>query len=145
MKDIGLEFKEKRNEIGISIEEVGDDLKIDPILIENLEEGNNKVFKDIIELKDIITNYAKYLGLDYDKILDDLNDYLFEKTSKISVEDIKERLAKSTPVEKKIKSPYTVEFKNKKDRSKLFIIIAILLIVILLGLFYIVLRMILVG
>ena len=85
MKEIGEEFKEKREEIGITIEEVSSDLGKDVILIENLESGNHKVFKDILELKDMVKTYAKYLGLDDEKLLGELDDFLFEKTSKISI------------------------------------------------------------
>ena len=92
MKEIGEQFKEKREEIGITLEEVSSDLNKDIILVENLESGNHKVFKDILELKDMVKIYAKYLGLDDEKLLGDLDDFLFEKTSKISIEDIKERL-----------------------------------------------------
>lgn len=142
MKDIGEQFREKREEIGISIEEVSSDLKIDSVLIDNLEDGNSKVFKDVLELKDIITNYAKYLGLDSDKLLDELNDYLFEKTSKISLEDIKVSVNKEKQ-EKKIKSPYTMEVKNT-DYSYTLIIIALIIMLILL-LFYLILKKVLIG
>lgn len=146
MKEIGEQFKEKREEIGITIDEVSQDLKIEAILIDNLEDGNNKVFKDVLELKNIIEMYAKYLGLDSDKLLDDLNDYLFEKTSKISLEDIKVSLSSAKKEEKdvkKIKSPYTKE--TKKSSSLFTILIIMSIIVIVLGLFYIVLRKLLVG
>ena len=108
MKEIGESFKEKREEIGITLEEVSKDLGIKEVLLENLEEGNAKVFKDILEIKDTIESYSKYLGLDTEKIMDEYNDYLFEKTSKISINDIKERLEKTNKekVVKKIKSPY---------------------------------------
>ena len=95
MKEIGEEFKEKREEIGITIEEVSNDLCKDVILVENLESGNHKVFKDILELKEMVRIYAKYLGLDEEKILGELDDFLFEKTSKISIDDIKERWKKN--------------------------------------------------
>ena len=54
MKEIGESFKEKREEIGITLEEVSKDLGIKEVLLENLEEGNAKVFKDILEIKDTI-------------------------------------------------------------------------------------------
>ena len=92
MKEIGEQFREKREEIGISIEEVSNDLSRDVIIIENLENGNHKVFKDILDLKDMVRIYAKYLGLDDEKLLEQLDDFIFEKTSKISVEDIEDRL-----------------------------------------------------
>ena len=39
MKDIGLKLKEKREENGVSIEEVAEDLKMRPSQIISLEEG----------------------------------------------------------------------------------------------------------
>ena len=115
MKEIGEIFSEKRKEIGITIDEMSKDLKIDKLLIENLAEGNIKAFKDIVELKDVITSLSKYLGLDGESIIDDLNDYLFEKTSKISVDDIKSVYSKEKE-ERKIKSPYTIETIEKKNK-----------------------------
>ena len=141
MKEIGEEFKSKREEIGITIDEVSNDLEKDAILIENLESGNHKVFKDVIELKDMIALYAKYLGLDEEKLLGELDDFLFEKTSKISIEDIQERLKqdreKNKDKEKKIRTPYTIEFPTKKNLTIVFIV---LLVVIILIIFYIFLR-----
>ena len=141
MKEIGETFKEKREEIGITLEEVSSDLAKDVLLIENLENGNHKVFKDILELKDMVRIYAKYLGLDDEKLLGDLDDFLFEKTSKISIEDIQERLkqekAKKKEEEKKIRTPYTLEIKEKKSFT---LMIIIFIVVILLVLFYILLR-----
>ena len=142
MKEIGEIFSEKRKEIGITIDEMSKDLKIDKLLIENLEEGNIKAFKDIVELKDVITSLSKYIGLDGESIIDDLNDYLFEKTSKISVDDIKSVYSKEKE-ERKIKSPYTIETIEKKNKIK-FTIIVILVLIILVMLYFL-LRNILVG
>jgi len=137
MKEIGEEFKTKREEIGITIEEVSSDLKRDAILIENLENGNSKVFKDVLELKEVVSSYAKYLGLDDEKFMEELNDFLFEKTSKISIEDIQERLKEEQAIkkqnEKKVRTPYTLEFEKKKSFT---IIIIVSLIIIILIIFY---------
>lgn len=140
MNEIGESFKEKREEIGITVAEASNDLKIDSILIENLESGNHKVFKDILELKDTISSYAKYLGLESEELLDELNDYLFETTSKISIDDIKERLEKEkkeNEEKKKIKTPYTLETEKKKSYTA--VMIGFLIIVILV-VFYIILK-----
>lgn len=140
MKEIGEEFKEKREEIGITIEEVSNDLCKDVILVENLESGNHKVFKDILELKEMVRIYAKYLGLDEEKILGELDDFLFEKTSKISIDDIKERLKQEQVKkkdEKKIRTPYTIEMENKKNKTLIMILIIAL---ILLVIFYVLLK-----
>ena len=139
MNEIGDIFKEKREEIGITTGEVASDLKKDPILIENLESGNHKVFKDILELKDTISSYAKYLGLNDEELLDKLNDYLFETTSKISIEDIKERLKqdKDEKEEKKVKTPYTLEVVKKKNLTAVIIGFIVLVILVI---FYVVLK-----
>lgn len=140
MKEIGEEFKEKREEIGITIEEVSSDLGKNVILIENLESGNHKVFKDILELKDMVKTYAKYLGLDDEKLLGELDDFLFEKTSKISIEDIQERLKQEEAKrkeEKKVRTPYTLEFENKKN---LTLVAILFIVVVILVLFYVLLK-----
>ena len=140
MKEIGEQFKEKREEIGITIEEVSNDLSRDVIVIQNLENGNHKVFRDILDLKDMVRIYAKYLGLDDEKLLEELDDFIFEKTSKISASDIEEKLKEEQEKkkeEKKVHTPYTLELKNKKD----FTLVAIgVIIVFILVLFYILLK-----
>ena len=103
------------------------------------------MFKDVLELKDMISLYAKYLGLDDQKLLDDLDDFLFEKTSKISSEDIKERLKEEQEKkkdEKKIRTPYTLEMEKKKS---LTLIIILLLVLIILVIFYVVLKQFFIG
>ncbi len=139
MKEIGEQFKEKREEIGITLEEVSSDLNKDIILVENLESGNHKVFKDILELKDMVKIYAKYLGLDDEKLLGDLDDFLFEKTSKISIEDIKERLKEENKKkqEKKVRTPYTIEYESKRNITLIMILV---IIVVILVIFYVLLR-----
>ena len=139
MKEIGEQFKEKREEIGITTEEVSNDLSKDILLIEALENGNHKVFKDILELKDMVRVYAKYLGLDDEELLEKLDDFIFETTSKISVEDIKERLKQeeAKKEEKKVHTPYTLEMKQKKSLT--LIVITVLTIAMLI-LFYIILK-----
>ena len=105
------------------------------MILENIEDGNIGCFKDIFALKEDIRNYAKYLGLDSDKIIDDFNDYLFEVTSKIPVESIekamKEQQKDEQVQEDKIVSPYTAS--KEKTNSKLFILlyVAIALLIVL--------------
>ena len=140
MKEIGEQFKEKREEIGITIEEVSNDLSRDVIVIQNLENGNHKVFKDVLDLKDMIRIYSKYLGLDDEKLLAELDDFLFEKTSKISVEDVQERLKEEQEKkkhEKKIHTPYTLEIKSNKNFTFAIIVLIVLFILVL---FYILLK-----
>ena len=77
MDEIGKQLKNARESMNISIEEVAEDLKIRPSQIENLEAGNREAFEDVFYLKYFIRDYAKYLGLNKDDMVDDLmNIYL---------------------------------------------------------------------
>ena len=136
MKEIGEKLKEARESMGITIEEASADLKLRPSQIEKIEEGNREDFKDVFYLKMFIKNYSKYLGLDYDEMVEEFNEYLFDFTSKISIEDIKKAEKEQRKKEKKLKtvkisSPYTVEKQQQKQIPKFLIIGGIALVVII--------------
>ena len=113
MKELGEYLKRTRISSGLSVTEVCEDLDFSSSLLENMESGNVKAFKDVYSLRDLIKKYANYLGLDADKVLDEFNDFLFAHTTKISLDDIK--AAKKTVEEnhRKVKSPYNIEHKEK--------------------------------
>lgn len=115
MKELGEYLKQTRVGNGVSITEACEDLELSTSQLENIESGNVKAFKDIYELRDYIKLYAKYLGLNSDKVLDEFNGFLFQHTSKISLEDIEaaQRKKESEIQERKVKSPYTKEYKEK--------------------------------
>lgn len=112
MKELGEYLKEKRKENGVGLEEAAEDLGLTHDDIENIEAGNVRAFRDVLKLKVMVKDYAKYLGLDPDKVVDEFNDFLFEHTSKISLEDILEAKQKREEDEKKIVSPYTKSTKK---------------------------------
>ncbi len=127
MKEIGEKLKTSREESGLSLEEVSGDIKIDIKSLENIEQGNKMAFTDNYELKKNIYDYAKYLGLNYEELIEEFNEFMFTYTSKIPVEVI-ERISKQKEKEEQEKgalSPYTAEI--KKDNKKNVIIIIILL------------------
>ena len=132
MKNIGLKLKEKREKNGLSIEEVAEDLKMRPTQISSIEEGKTEDFKDVFYLKYFIRDYAKYLGLDGEKLLDEFNEYLFDMTSKIPVDLIKNAKKEKKDNNEAI-SPYTKEKKNKIKIPKLLICIIISVILIIAG------------
>ena len=135
MKELGEYLKQTRINNGVSIDEAAQDLNIDGFLLESIEMGNTRAFKDVLSMKEKVKDYAKYLGLKPEEVIDEFNDYLFEKTSKISLKDImdaEKEINKNDDV-KKISSPYTIIKPKKKDRrviiyTILSIITAILLI-----------------
>lgn len=132
MKEIADLLKETRLESGIELDEVSKDLEIDEVVLKNIEEGKIGFFKDIFVLKDYISNYSKYLGLDYEKINTEFNEYLFEYTSKIPVNDIEKAIKENNKLEdnNQIYSPYT-HSKEKKNKW-LYIIIFILALILIL-------------
>lgn len=113
MKELGEYLKRTRISNGVSIAEAAEDLELSTSHIENIESGNVRAFKDVYNLKEQIKLYAKYLGLNPDKVVDEFNGFLFEHTSKISLDDIKAAQKKQEEKERKTRSPYTMEYKRK--------------------------------
>lgn len=114
MKELGEYLKETRISNGVSIEEAAEDNNLSSAQLENIENGNIRAFKDVYKLKEYIKSYSKYLGLDPSDVSDEFNEFLFEHTSKISLDDILEAKKKmEEKEERKIKSPYTKEYKKK--------------------------------
>ena len=115
-----------REAAGVSLQEVSEDLDIDEAILTNIEDGKSGAFSDVFVLKDYIYNYAKYLGLDADKIIDEFNEFVFEATSKIPVKEIEKQVKDLQKNEsEKIFSPYTK--KDTKTRKKFYIAIYVLL------------------
>lgn len=132
LDSIGSILKNTREQSGVSIEEASSDLNINVNFLMNIEEGKIGCFKDIFELKDYISSYAKYLGLDSEKLIDEFNEYMFEYTSKIPVKEI-EKIAKKDAKEEtnKISSPYTRKPKKHNNAYYIGIYVVIFLLVIL--------------
>lgn len=127
MKELGEYLKDTRMNNGVSIEEAAEDNNLSTSQLENIENGNVRAFKDVYKLKEYIQIYSKYLGLDPNDILDEFNEFLFEHTSKISLDDILEAKKKmEEKEEKRIQSPYTKEYKKKIDYRPFFYGIMIL-------------------
>ncbi len=132
MKEIGEKLKEAREGMNITIEEAATDLKLKPSQLKNIEEGNKDAFKDIFYLKYFIRDYAKYLGLDYESMVDEFNEFVFDYTSKISLEDIKKANDKNNKDKKKVKkisSPYTLDKEENKDIKKMLLIGLIIVVI----------------
>lgn len=139
MEVIGEKLKTSREEKGLSLEEVSEDLKLDVKTLENIESGNRKAFDDVYSLKNNIYEYAKYLGLNCDELIEEFNEFMFEYTSKIPTEVI-ERISKQKVKEEMSKgalSPYTIP--NRKNNKKIItiILIAVLVLVSIFSVVYI--------
>ena len=136
MNEIGNILRVTRESSGVSIEEASHDLDIKEVILENIEDGKIGSFKDVFQLKTYINDYAKYLGLDGEKLVDSFNEYLFEYTSRIPIKEIEKKVqdqAKEDSQTDKVHSPYTME---KRNHSLLFyrviyITIAIIAVILL--------------
>lgn len=129
MKELVESLSILRKNNGVTVTEASNDLGITEKELEALESGNFKAFKDVYDLKRIISNYAKYLGLDEEKIIDEFNDFLFEKTSKISKEDIQEVKKKALEKEEKVSSPYTKVGKTRYDFAPIVLLVVLLVFI----------------
>lgn len=143
MKEIGEFLKSSRINNGVSIEEAAEDLNFSVTQLENIEDGNIRAFKDVFALRELVKEYGKYLGVETDSIVDEFNDFMFEHTSKISLDDILEarRLANQKDQEEKNKivSPYTrirtPKIRLDKIKIKPLLITIIMVLILFISLF----------
>lgn len=138
MNEIGETTKEARESSGVSLEEASKDLDIKTEILENIEDGRTGAFKDIFELKEYIKSYAKYLGLDENKLIDEFNEYMFEYTSKIPIKEIEKTIELKIKEEKKdekIVSPYTKE-KKKYNNWVYIVVYAVIILMIVIAVFW---------
>ncbi|MDD4734325.1 MAG: helix-turn-helix domain-containing protein [Bacilli bacterium] len=132
--EIGEILSTTRESSGVSLEEVSKDLEIPLLVLEQIEEGNIGSFKDIFVLKEYIESYSKYLGLNSIEVIDEFNEYMFEKTSKIPMDAIKKAAKEKAEAEEKderIASPYTKAASKSSDKQFIIMIIIILILVII--------------
>lgn len=132
--EISEVLKSTRESSGLSLEEVSKDLNIDELKLTQVEEGNIGAFKDLFELKRILTEYSKYLGLDPVEVIDEFNEYMFEKTSKLQIKKIEEAVKediREANQNNEIASPYTKQAPLKDNKSFVITIIIIFILVVL--------------
>lgn len=134
MIEVGENLKTAREISGVTIEEVSNDLNIPVIFLEQIEDGNMGSFKDIFELKKYISDYAKYLGLNQDEVIDEFNSYLFETTSKIPMKEIEKAVREKELEERndnRVASPYTKAIPKNRTLPYILSYIGIIILVIL--------------
>ncbi|MCI8498057.1 MAG: hypothetical protein HFG33_01460 [Bacilli bacterium] len=135
MNEIGSDLKSARSSSSISLEEASSDTNISVEALEQIESGAIGSFKDIFKLKEYLTTYSKYLGLDPIKIIDDFNEYMFEYTSKIPLDDLEKAMSeKEKELEAtrdidsiRVISPY-LKPREKSDAMK-YVVITIIIII----------------
>ena len=145
VNEIAASFKKTREEAGISLEEASNDTEIPVAALEQIEEGTIGSFKDIFKLREYLTIYAKYLGQDSTGIIDQFNEYMFEYTSKIPVEDLEKEIQEKSQreIEKTIEmgvpaiTPY-LKPAGDKSKSKITFTVIIIIIIVAITLIWII-------
>ena len=139
MNEIGLRLKTARELAGVTLEEASEDLSIKEVVLSNIENGNIGSFKDVFVLKDYIKDYAKYLGINPNDIVNEFNEYLFEYTSKIPVGEIEKKMKEKQKLEEtqplKIASPYTTN-KSKFNNKNFYILYIVVALLVALAIFW---------
>jgi len=132
MFSTGEAFKNTREAAGVSIDEASKDLNIPVLELEQIEACAFGAFENIYELKNKILEYAKYLGLDLNDVLESFNEYMFEYTSKIKLDKIQNKMKELEKEERmdeetRVSSPYTKWY--PRERTVPYIIGGILIVV----------------
>lgn len=134
MIETGLALKNTRETSGVSLDEVSNDLSIPVLYLEQIEDGSIGSFDDIYELKQMIIDYAKYLGINTDTVITKFNEYMFEYTSKIPMDEIEKAVRekqKEEESEERIASPYTRVYPKEKTLPYVLTGILIMVLVVL--------------
>ena len=134
LKEDNISYIEVRFAPLLSVNEHLNTGQVMEAVLSGLEEGKKDDFKDVVFLKYFIRDYAKYLGLDGEKLVDEFNEFLFDFTSKIPVEEIEKAKNKSVQV-KEVVSPYTVVKSNNKGLKMVLLTVFIIVVLAVVGYF----------
>jgi len=119
---------------GVSIDEASKDLNIPVIVLEQIEDGSIGSFEDIYDLKQKMVEYAKYLGLNTETVINKFNEYMFDYTSKIPMDEIEKQVReknKEKEDEDRIFSPYTRVYPKEKTMPYIITGIVVIILVII--------------
>ena len=134
MVEAGETLKSTREAAGVSIDEASKDLNIPVIVLEQIEDGSIGSFENIYELKQYLLDYAKYLGVNTETITLKFNEYMFDYTSKIPMDEIEKAVReknKEKEDEDRIFSPYTRVYPREKTMPYIITGVVVIILVIL--------------
>lgn len=96
MKKIGNEIRERREEKGLSLEEVGEKTKIKISYLEAIEEGSWGKLPGEVYLRGFLRTYSTLLGLDGQRIISEYEkERALEEQKMDEEEDVEETINKS--------------------------------------------------
>lgn len=140
MKEIGQQLKEKREALGLSIEDVSEKTRLTPKHIKALEQGELSFFRDDLSyLRYFMKSYCDVLGMDFDEIKDQLRQDIQEYTTSFAVnaELSHQEMERNIANSEKLSNVQTKEKKKLKLKNtdfsivSLFAIITVVVVVIL--------------
>ncbi|MEG0736700.1 MAG: helix-turn-helix domain-containing protein, partial [Longicatena sp.] len=107
MENIGKRLKEKRLELGLTVEDVSSKTRLTQKHIKALEEGNLKFFHDDLSyLRFFVKSYCEAVDIDFEDIKDELRESVNDYTQTISLstqhdhEEIEKSIANSEKLSK---------------------------------------------
>lgn len=133
MVETGETLKSTREASGVSLDEASNDLNIPVIVLEQIEDGSIGAFDDIYELKRMLIEYSKYLGVNTDIVINKFNEYMFDYTSKIPMQEIEKAVReknKEKEEDDRVFSPYTRVYPREKTLPYILTGLAIIALVI---------------
>lgn len=120
MKEIGELLKNKRLELGLTIEQIADMTKMPIIRIKAIEEGDIRVFKDdFTYLQFFVQSYCNAVGVNYREIKKELMDSLNEYTTSFESEQVKKQLETEKSIrEQSVAMAREYRVKNPQKRQR---------------------------
>ncbi len=134
MVETGETLKSTREASGVSLDEASKDLNIPVIILEQIEDGSIGSFEDIYVLKQYMIDYAKYLGINTETVINKFNEYMFDYTSKIPMDEIEKAVrekSREKEDEDRIFSPYTRVYPKEKTMPYIITGVVVIILVIL--------------
>ncbi len=119
MATIGEEFRRERTRKGLTYKDVEQVTHIRAIYIEAIEEGKFDVIPGKVYVKGFIRNYAKFLGLEGDRFVDQYKVLVGEKeVVAIRPQVTKASVVSHSSLEKKEKMPERLPYEGMKSRRR---------------------------
>lgn len=137
MEKIGQLLKDKRIELGLSIEEISSQTRLTINNIKAIEDGDIDYFKnDMSYLRYFLRSYCEAVGIEFDDIKDELQGAVDDYTTTYSLNVIKEHEAMEQNIKERTKETRQKKVKQKRklsvkkiDFSLISLIVVILVVV----------------
>lgn len=137
MENIGKLLKEKRLELGYTIEEVSKKTRLTQKHIKALEEGEIAFFHDdLAYLRFFVKSYCEVLGIDFDDLKDGLRDCVNEYTTSFTTsmqmthEEIEKQVAKTDRLTKVNSANRNIRKKKKYKKPDMSLVSLIAIVVV---------------